>query len=340
MNLTEITAREPWERFQTSQAWAQFTQSWAWGEFRASRGCPVRRFALVDDSGQWLAAVQMEYRKKKFVGGYWFAPRGPVISDHLEPAEQVEVFRASMERLQTMHLARALFWRVEPPLDLARVEGVFPPAFRRVPALNPAATMRLDLRPSQEALLANFHQKTRYNIRVAERHGVKIRTLSYAKDLKAFVQLMNETAERNEFVQQQGEYLEATFQWLMDHDMARLRLAEREDEVLAANLEIRYGDTVTYLYGSSSSKNRQFMAPFALHWDAITEAQRDGYRFYDFWGANPATKASFYYKKSWEGISRFKAGWGAEHVHLPGTWDLPFFLPLYRLAFLKYFWRG
>jgi lipid II:glycine glycyltransferase (peptidoglycan interpeptide bridge formation enzyme) len=151
---------------------------------------------------------------------------------------------------------------------------------------------------------------------------------------------MDETAERDGFTQHDASYLEETFCWLERHDMARVRLAEHDGEVLAANMEVRYGDTVTYLYGASSSMHRQLMAPFALHWDAITEAQREGYRWYDFWGANPASKASFFYKKSWEGITRFKSGWGAEHIHLPGTWDLPFILPLYRLLFLKQFWRG
>jgi lipid II:glycine glycyltransferase (peptidoglycan interpeptide bridge formation enzyme) len=143
-------------------------------------------------------------------------------------------------------------------------------------------------------LLSRLHQKTRYNIRVAERHGVKIRTLSHAKDLKAFLHLMDETAERDGFTQHDASYLEETFCWLERHDMARVRLAEHDGEVLAANMEVRYGDTVTYLYGASSSMHRQLMAPFALHWDAITEAQREGYRWYDFWGANPASKASFF----------------------------------------------
>jgi len=61
MKLLEITNREEWEAFQTRQPWAQFTQSWAWGEFRKNRGCAVRRFALVDDAGNWTVRKDVYY---------------------------------------------------------------------------------------------------------------------------------------------------------------------------------------------------------------------------------------------------------------------------------------
>ncbi len=82
------------------------------------------------------------------------------------------------------------------------------------------------------------------------------------------------------------------------------------------------------------------MAPYALHWEAIKTARREGRNFYDFWGVNPASKSNYYYKSSWEGISRFKLGWGGELVSLLGTWDVPRHPVLYRLVFLKGLARG
>jgi lipid II:glycine glycyltransferase (peptidoglycan interpeptide bridge formation enzyme) len=58
------------------------------------------------------------------------------------------------------------------------------------------------------------------------------------------------------------------------------------------------------------------------------------------WGANPQSQAMYYYKPSWEGITRFKKGWGGRLVNFVGTWDLPFNTFLYRLAFLNKFLRG
>jgi lipid II:glycine glycyltransferase (peptidoglycan interpeptide bridge formation enzyme) len=340
MKLVEITDSHPWEAFQSNQLWAQFPQSWAWGEFRISRGQAVKRFALIDDSGAWLAAAQLEYRPKKIVGGYWFAPRGPVLSSHLRPEEKRNVFRAFVEQLQDLPLARWMFLRVEPPVELGNPEGLIPLALRRNDAQNPMSTIVLDLTPSIEELQSAMHQKTRYNIRVAAKHGVTTRIATHPDDVATFLRLMEETASRDGFVQHDRNYLSATYEALHRVGMARIRLAEKDGKVLSANFEVLYGDTVTYLYGSSSNESRESMAPYALHWDAILEAKRDGYAKYDFWGANPFSKAMFAYKQSWEGITRFKRGWGGRQVDLHGTWDAPKFLPLYRLFFMRHFLRG
>jgi peptidoglycan pentaglycine glycine transferase (the first glycine) len=340
MKLLEILDSHPWEVFQTNRPWAQFLQSWAWGEFRASRGVEVRRFALIDDSGAWLAAAQMEFRPKRLVGGYWFAPRGPVFSSKLSSEDVRNAFRALVEQLPDTKLRRPFFWRFEPCLELGAPEGLIPLPMRRNDPQNPASTILLDLSPDQEALRSALHQKTRYNIRVAEKHGVTTRVGTHPDDVKAFLNLMDETAKRDAFVQHDRGYLEATFRALERSGMARIRIAEANRSPLAANMEIRYGDTTTYLYGASSSSSRETMAPYALHWDAITEAKRDGFQLYDWWGANPISKAMFSYKPSWEGITRFKRGWGGRQTDLYGAWDLPRFLPAYRLAFLRHLQRG
>ncbi len=82
------------------------------------------------------------------------------------------------------------------------------------------------------------------------------------------------------------------------------------------------------------------MAPYLLHWQAIQEAHVTGYKFYDMWGANPESQASFYYKSSWEGITRFKRGWGGRQIDFVGTWDLPLHPLIYQIVFPEQFFRG
>lgn len=340
MKLVEISEKTVWENFQTSQPWSQFTQSWVWGEFRIGRGSKVKRFALIDDTGEWLLAVQMEFRPRRFGSAYWYAPRGPVFSSRLEADRMREAFKQFLELLLKEKMDRALFWRFEPAVENGHPEGLIPMRMRRNDPQNPASTILLDLAPSQDELLASMHQKTRYNIRVASKHGVTTRLATQPQDVDAFLTLMAETAKRDEFVQHDSAYLKNTYDKLRSEGMARIRLAELNGKALAANIEILYGDTVTYLYGSSSSEARNLMAPFALHWDAIMEAKRDGFKIYDFWGANPESKASFSYKESWDGITRFKRGWGGRQADLYGTWDLPFLMPIYNLIFRRHYLRG
>jgi len=336
MKLLEITNREEWEAFQTRQPWAQFTQSWAWGEFRKNRGCPVKRFVLADDSGKWLVAVQGEYRHKKFGLGYWFAARGPVFDSTVDKQQRRPMFEELLQKMFAQgKLPRCLFWRFEPIIQPESGERFVPTRFQRSLALNPISTLRLNLEPDEEELLAAMHPKTRYNIRVGEKHDVKARLTSHPADVDRFLKLMSETAARDKFVQHDDSHLVKTFQTLASAGMARLRVAELNGAMLAGNMEIAYGDTVTYLYGASSHMMRNAMAPYPLHWDAIRTAKREGYKWYDFWGVNPELKSSIFYKPSWEGITRFKLGWGGKRTDLVGTWDLPLNLTLYKIIFFR-----
>ncbi|MBI5654119.1 peptidoglycan bridge formation glycyltransferase FemA/FemB family protein [Candidatus Uhrbacteria bacterium] len=342
MDLLEITSRPEWDDWQSAQTYAQFLQSWAWGEFRESRGSKVRRYALRDGAGEWLAALQLEYRKKKFGLGYWYAPRGPVFSSKINPEKRPDLMLSLCEGLLMVKdlKKQALFWRFEPVSELSNPEGLVPLSFRRSKAGDPTSTIILDLDKSEDNLLKDMHEKTRYNIRLAAKRGVTVRLAKDARDVEAFLDLAEETSRRDGFVQYPRQHLKDTYSVMHANGQAEIRLAELQGKVLCANMELSFGDTVTYLHGASSSENRNVMAPFALHWVAIQEARRRGFKLYDFWGANPLSKAMYYYKPSWDGVTRFKRGWGGRQFDLVGTWDLPFNVFLYRLAFIKQFFRG
>ena len=330
MILRSITSPEEWEKFQTAQPVAQFQQSWAWGAYRAAHGVPVRRYALVDDHGVWVAAIQMEYRARRFGLGYWFAPRGPVIAGDQKMILE-ELTRCLMQEQDLKD--KAMFWRIEPFIAHG---SSMPHAYIRTARMIPPCTFLLDLAPSEDDLLKSMHEKTRYNIRVAERKGVKVRFSTSESDLSAVLDLMDETARRDKFVQHSREHLRGSFRHLADAQMAQLVLAELDGKLLSAEIEVHYADTATYLHGASSSESRNVMAPFAMHWEAIKEAKRRGYATYDFWGANPESKDAYYYQASWEGFTRFKQGWGAVRTCYAGTWDLPLVSRgLYRTIFWK-----
>lgn len=301
----------------TSQPRSQFTQSWAWGEFRIALGQTIERLALVGDDGQWDAAALFIHFPKPLVGGYWYAPRGPVVRVGEDATLVIGRF---MEELKKRDLPKkALFWRIEPPV-MAKDAKL---SLTRSHAYMPATTLLVDLTQDEEDLMKRMHEKTRYNIRVAERHEVTVREASGKEAIDAFLKLNDETAARDGFRSMPSDYIRKTYEVMSKAGIARIRLAEKGDVVLAASFEMVYGDTVTYLYGASSSTSRNSMAPYALHWNAIRAAKSSGHHFYDFHGTNPADASSPYFKKSWEGITRFKLGWGGERVDYVGTWELP-----------------
>lgn len=332
MRLTVLDVRDAsaWDAFVASLPRTPFLLSWAWGDFRSSQGREIRRLAAVDVEGRWVAAVFAERRvKARGLASFWFAPRGPAFAPELNEAERADAFRALERGLREADGGRAWFLRLEPFLSEmpAELSGM-----RRSAAQNPTTTVYLDLAPSEDELLAAMHEKTRYNARLAARKDVVVRTGTSEADFEAFLKLMDETASRDAFAQHDRAYLRATWDALSSSGMARLRLAEHEGDVLAANLEIIFGDTATYLYGASSSVKRNLMAPYALQWEAIRAAKGEGHAWYDFWGANPADPQAPGYKPSWEGITRFKNGWGGQTVSFAGTWDVPWKPWAYRLG--------
>lgn len=211
-----------------------------------------------------------------------------------------------------------------------------PLGMRRNHAMSPASTIVVDLKRTEDELQAAMHQKTRYNIRVAQKHEVIIQE---GEDFDAFAKLLTETAERRDWTPHARSYLKATYDFFAPRGIARLRFAKYKGQVIAANMEIAFGDTVTYLHGGSSSTSREVKAPQLLQWEAMRTAKQQGYHFYDLWGCNPEARSSYYYKFSWEGITRFKRDFGGRQVDLVGTWDLPMNKLFYHFVFWQEFIR-
>jgi lipid II:glycine glycyltransferase (peptidoglycan interpeptide bridge formation enzyme) len=79
------------------------------------------------------------------------------------------------------------------------------------------------------------------------------------------------------------------------------------------------GKEATYLYGASSNIKRNLMAPYALQWKAIQDAQSSGCIVYDLFGIPPNEDPDH----PMAGLYRFKTGFGGSIIHRPGSWDYP-----------------
>lgn len=101
---------------------------------------------------------------------------------------------------------------------------------------------------------------------------------------------------------------------------AALGIAYYEDTPIAANMVTFYGDTATYLHGGTKHSYHNLMAPYLLQWEAIREAKRRGYPYYDFGGC-AVTKGKV---TQWAGITRFKEGFGGVCADMGETYDVIF----------------
>lgn len=319
MSWIEITNEQEWESLLPKEH-QSFLWTWAWGEAQRSVGKSVKRIVYKNEQGEYLFGTQAIQQAKFLFLHYWLLPQGPF---QLRSATSEEADQALLELKQVFATTR--FIRLEPQLD--QFSEVL---FVGRHAYHPAVTRMLDLRHSEEELLAAMHTKTRYNIRVAERHGVTVRIGDIA-DLKRYIELEDETAKRDGFVPLKHSYVEQLMKSLLSSNQGRLRLAEYNGVLLACSIEVDSADTTTYLFGASSSEHRDLMAPYALHWDAIKAAKHQGKHWYDLWGCNPEDEQDRFYKPRWKGISRFKAGFGGVLIRYRGTFDLPLKPSIYRL---------
>ena len=148
--------------------------------------------------------------------------------------------------------------------------------------------------------------KTRYNIKIAEKHRIKIdQGKEYFED---FWELMKKTSKRDQFVSHPKEY------YLKMSDFMEIMVAKYEDKVIAANLTVFFGDWCVYLHGASDYNFRDKMAPYLLQWETIKKAKKQGKKHYDFWGVD---------EKKWPGVTRFKTGFSPKtgFAEYAGAWD-------------------
>ena len=87
------------------------------------------------------------------------------------------------------------------------------------------------------------------------------------------------------------------------------------------SMEMTYGDAVTYLHGASSSRHRNVMAPFTLHWEAIRAAKSEGKKS-TISGVQPGRYKRCELQTELGGDYAFQARLGGARVSLVGTFDV------------------
>ncbi len=337
MEVREIDKQSELDGFVGSLTGGQFLQSWWWGEFQRAVPRPVKRWGVYD-GGKILGTAQAFEHRLPLGKKYWYVPRGPIMEDR----SPVEKYGAAVRKLLETIMNQAeknsvMFLKIEPPWEksgevlLKTVTQGW--QLKKANQVQPAQTWFLDLSPSDEELLASMHPKTRYNIKLAERKGVRIRSMEMVNDFDAFLALTAQTARRDKITTHSHDYYRIMHRTLTDKNLMQLYTAEYEGKIIAANIVISFGDTVTYLHGASGDERREVMAPHLLQWRQIQEAKKHGYKKYDFGGVVLTHDNGK--PHPWDGITRFKQGFGGYGVSYLGVFDLildPVWYNIYKMA--------
>lgn len=294
-----------------------FLQTNEWLEFQKEVGNKTRRF----DNGKISAnIIKLGLPLGKSM---LYIPHGPDINFQDIKGGLKNDLNKFIQHLKD--LAReegSIMVKIEPLSDvimeLLHVKGMR----RSSKQIQPYKTVVLDLGLPEDHLLGKMHPKTRYNIKVAEKHGIVIKP---SVDIDTFFKLLKKTSKRDQFSSHPKPYYEK-LRKLNGELKSDLFLAFKDDKPLAGAIILRHKEAGYYLHGASDHEYRNMMAPYALHWDIIKYLKDNGIKYYDFWGIDA---------NKWPGVTRFKLGWGGDQKENPGSFDLVisrFWYLLYSIA--------
>jgi peptidoglycan pentaglycine glycine transferase (the first glycine) len=317
---------------------AHVLQSWHWAQVKAQFGWEPLPTVWHDRKGE-VAAAAMVLGRRQQVGGLpggvqvMYLPKGPILRDWADSGLRSQVFE-DLRLLARRH--RAIFIKIDPdmpsgvgipgtggseedPIGNAVVAELKSRGWRfseeQVQFRN---TVLIDLTPSEDDLMMNMKQKTRYNVRLAGRRGVQVR-VGTESDLDLLYHMYAETSVRDGFVIRGEDYYRQVWQTGMQAGLAEALIAEVEDQPIAAIITFRFADRAWYLYGMSRDLHREKMPNYLLQWEAMRRAKQAGCQVYDLWGAPDV----FDEEDPLWGVYRFKEGLGGKVVRHIGAWDLP-----------------
>lgn len=269
-------------------------QSWEWGEFRKTMGVDVTRIE------NWQLTFHTIPHTPWTIG---YFPKGPI------PDQKM------IETLTTLGKEKhAIYIQLEPNVTTGSVSlpKSHHPMFTK-------HTFIINLTKSEKELLESMHSKTRYNIKIAQKHNVIVKEDNSPSAFAEYQRLSEETTKRQGFYAHNTTYHKKMWDTLSASGIAHLFTATYNGETLAAWIIFTWNTTMYYPYGASSRNHREVMAPQLLLWELTKWGKGHGYTAFDLWGAlgdNPDPK------DPWYGFHRFKEGFKPELVEFIGSFDL------------------
>ncbi len=319
MKILEIADRQQIDNFlitNPGESGSEFLLCSDWVKILEAENKQIKFFAVLDnalndshdDNGDnFLALVLLIKKSLGFGLFYYYAPRGPVLKSGLGETQVKETINFLISEIKKREDG-AVFLKIEP----ANLSEVWRSGFAVAPDIQPKKTLILDLKQSAEDLLLSMHQKTRYNIKLAEKKGVQI-IEGGENSFSEFWRLMELTGKRDGFrIHDKHHYLNLI---KGNSEFLSLFFAEYQGQKIATALVCFFGDKATYLHGASDNAFRNIMAPYLLQWEIIKKAKELNFSKYDFYGID---------EQKWPGVTRFKLGFSGEEKIYPGVFDIIF----------------
>jgi len=317
--MAQLTAAE-WDIFLQKYPQAHVLQHSAWGELKSGFDWDVVRLCTAQTGAQVL------FRRLPLGLSIAYIPKGPVGSDW--NALWPELDALCKQKKAILLKLEPDAWDPLPVEEQAYLNGFIPGAA----PVQPRRTIVVSLQGDEDAWLGRMKQKTRYNIRLAERKEIVVRP---SQDLEAFHALMQVTSNRDGFGVHSLDYYQKAYKLFQPGGHVVLLEAGYAGKPLAALMAFAAGKRSWYFYGASSDEERNRMPTYLLQWEAMRWAARQGCAEYDLWGVpdvdEDVLEESFEHRSDglW-GVYRFKRGFGGSLMRSAGAWEKVYQPGMYR----------
>ena len=267
--MSEVTLAE-WNQFLQEHPNAHVLQTGEWGELKSAFGWQAIRVVNGDIGAQIL------FRKLPLGFTIAYIPKLSFSDQNLAITEE---FWKEIDDVCKKH--HAIFLKIEP--DVWANEKInYPSSFiLSKQNIQPPRTIIVDIRGSEEDILARMKQKCRYNIRLAEKKGV---TVGSWDNLDSFYKMIQITGGRDDFGVHSFEYYRRAYELFHPMGLCELLVAKLESKSLAALMVFARGAHAWYIYGASNDEERKRMPTYLLQWEAMRWARAKGAEEYDLWG--------------------------------------------------------
>lgn len=299
--LTSPEALQLYDHWVKAHPEGSLWQSLEWKRFQESLGRKVRIYATMERD-EIAASALVVIDRTMFGLTAWEIPRSPLVNNEVRIMNNalLELILRDAKRERCMSLFLSPLQPIHNSLFMIHDSHRF---------VMPEATRILNLTLSEDDLLKQMKPKGRYNIKLAQKHGVHV---AQSDDVDAYTTLAKETWARDGFRGPRTGYE----RFLKDLPGSFLLLAYAglpSSTPIAGLVGVTWGTQGIYYYGASSDRHRELMAPSLLQWEAMKLCKARGCTSYDFFGIAPENQPDH----PWAGVSAFKEKFGGTVVTYP-----------------------
>jgi peptidoglycan pentaglycine glycine transferase (the first glycine) len=318
--------QKEWEDLTKHNPASGYMQSFFWTRFKNVLGWKSYKIGIEEHGvliGGAIVTKYLHFKGKNILQ----IPEGPVLP-YENPMKAEQMFNLLISEIDTIAdlsgPTKTSHLSIEP--KLSQVPPYFS-RFRKAPMdIQPIKTLLIDLHKPEGQLLREMKPKGRYNIKVAQKHGVHVEKMPLSKGINNFLTLYKPFVKRMRFEGKHDDYF-VTLSDLVTPEDGVIFQATSKGQLLSSAIVLYYGDTATFLYGASFEENKNVMAPYLLHWEAIRDAQKRGFRWYDFYSLAPGENEELH---PWHGFSVFKRKFGGKEVNYIGGYDFVYNEEVYK----------